>query len=77
MKGTRRITVELDLTSFEQIRTYAGVWRVKPGEVLAVSFRACLPVLKVADNPQVVFEAVRDALEMAAEAGPEEEETAR
>ena len=64
-RGERRLEVQLDLTSFDQVSRFARHWGASRQEVLRVAFSACLPVLKQAGSAQEVFNRVRTALEAA------------
>ena len=64
-RGERRLEVQLDLTSFDQVSQFAQSWGASRQEVLRAAFSACLPVLKQSGSAQEVFDRVRSALEAA------------
>jgi hypothetical protein len=62
-RGNRRLEVQFDLVTADQVARFAERWGCSKQEVLKMAFRACLPAMREAPSPLEVFCRVRDGLE--------------
>ena len=61
--GARRLEIQVDSSTFDQISASANQWQCSRQEVLRIAWQACLPAMRRANSAEEMFDQVRDALE--------------